>query len=52
MRKNLYASENSVLYTQLLTDYIAPEFSPIGGKLRLAFMCFKIMYNNLINAII
>ena len=30
MRKNLYASENSVLYTQLLTDYIAPEFSPLG----------------------
>ena len=40
MRKNLYASENSVLYTQLLTDYIAPEFSQ-WGKLRRVFMCFK-----------
>ena len=30
MRKNLYTSENSVLYTQLSTDYIAPEFSPLG----------------------
>ena len=24
-----------------LMDYIAPEFSPIGGKLRRVFMCFK-----------
>ena len=52
MRKNLYASENSVLYTQLLMDYIVPEFSPLGKTPACFYMCFKIMYNNLINGII
>ena len=41
MRKNLYASENSVLYTQLLTDYIAPEFSPIGENSGLLLCVLK-----------
>ena len=35
-----------------LMDYIAPEFSPLGENSGVPYMCFKIMYNNLINGII